>query len=132
MLHRRAAEVRTYALVCFGSALLVAGTLFTHAGSADAATREIQGIVTAIGFPGDGVIVKEGFTVRGLTAAASIWVVSAIGLVIGSGSYLSRSEAAVVTLVALPLLRRVEVRLPTQAYVHFEIGFDRTQAMDEA
>ena len=130
--HRRAAGLRTYALVCFGSALLVAGTLFAYAGSADAATRVIQGIVTGIGFLGAGVIVKEGFTVRGLTTAASIWVVSAIGVVIGGGSYLSGGEAAVVTLVALALLRRVEDRLPTQAYMHFEIGFDRAQAMDEA
>jgi putative Mg2+ transporter-C (MgtC) family protein len=129
--HGRAAGLRTYALVCFGSALLVAGTLFAYAGGADAATRVIQGIVTGIGFLGAGVIVKEGFTVRGLTTAASIWVVSAIGVVIGSGSYLSGVEAALVTLIALALLRRVEDRLPTQTYVHFEIGFDRALAMDE-
>ena len=129
--HGRAAGLRTYALVCFGSALLVAATLYAYAGSADAATRVIQGIVTGIGFLGAGVIVKEGFSVRGLTTAASIWVVSAIGVVIGSGSYLSGIEAAAVTLIALALSRRVEDRLPTQAYVHFEIGFDRAQAMDE-
>ena len=54
----------------------------------------IQGIVTGIGFLGAGVIVKEGFTVRGLTTAASIWVASAIGVVIGAGSYLTGAEAA--------------------------------------
>jgi putative Mg2+ transporter-C (MgtC) family protein len=129
--HGRAAGLRTYALVCFGSALLVAGTLYAYAGSADAATRVIQGIVTGIGFLGAGVIVKEGFSVRGLTTAASIWVVSAIGVVIGSGSYLSGGEAAAVTLIALALLRRLEDRLPAQEYVHFEIGFDRAHAMDE-
>jgi putative Mg2+ transporter-C (MgtC) family protein len=130
--HGRAAGLRTYALVCFGSALLVAGALFAYAGGADAATRVIQGIVTGIGFLGAGVIVKEGFTVRGLTTAASIWVVSAVGVVLGSGSYVSGIEASVVTLTALALLRRLEDRLPTQAYVHFEIGFERAHAMDEA
>ncbi|HSQ82576.1 MAG TPA: MgtC/SapB family protein [Casimicrobiaceae bacterium] len=130
--HGRAAGLRTYALVCFGSALLVAGTLFAYAGSADAATRVIQGIVTGIGFLGAGVIVKEGFNVRGLTTAASIWVVSAIGVVIGGGAYLSGAEAAAVTLVALALLRRIEDRLPAQAFLHLEIGFDRTRAIDEA
>ena len=53
-------------------------------------TRVIQGIVTGIGFLGAGVIVKEGFTVRGLTTSASIWVASAIGVVIGAGSYWTR------------------------------------------
>ena len=130
--HGRAAGLRTYALVCFGSALLVAGTLFAYAGNADAATRVIQGIVTGIGFLGAGVIVKEGFTVRGLTTAASIWVVSAIGVVLGSGTYVAGIEASVVTLTALALLRRLEDRLPSQVYVHFEIGFERAHAMDEA
>ena len=57
-------------------------------------TRVIQGIVTGIGFLGAGVIVKEGFSVRGLTTAASIWVAAAIGVVIGAGSYLTGAEAA--------------------------------------
>ena len=127
--HGRAAGLRTYALVCFGAALLVAGTLFSYAGSADAATRVIQGIVTGIGFLGAGVIVREGFTVRGLTTAASVWVASAIGVVIGGGSYLTGVEAAAVTLVALTLLRRFEDRLPTQTYAQFEVGFHRAQAM---
>ncbi len=128
--HGRAAGLRTYALVWFGSALLVAGTLFAYAGRSDAATRVIQGIVTGIGFLGAGVIVREGFTVRGLTTAASVWVSSVIAVVIGSGSYLSGSEAEVVTRVALTLLRRFEDRLPTQTYAQFEVGFHRAQAMD--
>ena len=72
----RAAGMRTYALVAFGSALLVAAAQYdlvslTH-GDGDP-TRVIQGIVTGIGFLGAGVIVKEGFSVHGLTSAASIW-----------------------------------------------------------
>jgi putative Mg2+ transporter-C (MgtC) family protein len=132
--HGRAAGLRTYALVCFGSALLVAAAQYeffsnTHGGGE--VTRVIQGIVTGIGFLCAGVIVKEGFTVRGLTTSASIWVASAIGVVIGAGSYLTGAEAAVVTLIALAVLRRVEDRLPAQSFVHFEVGFDRARAMDE-
>src|SRR6185437_13206463 len=81
--HGRAAGLRTYALVSFGSALLVAGgqyELFSTRDSGEV-TRIIQGIVTGIGFLGAGVIVKEGFSVRGLTTAESIWVASAIGIV---------------------------------------------------
>ena len=124
--HGRAAGLRTYALVCFGSALLVAAAQYefssTHGGGE--VTRVIQGIVTGIGFLGAGVIVKEGFTVRGLTTSASIWVASAIGVVIGAGSYLTGAEASVVTLIALAMFRRLEDRCPRSRIVHFEVGFD--------
>lgn len=132
--HGRAAGLRTYALVCFGSALLVAAAqyeIFSSAHGDGEVTRVIQGIVTGIGFLGAGVIVKEGFTVRGLTTSASIWVASAIGVVIGAGSYLTGAEAAVVTLIALAVFRRLEDRLPVQSFVHFEVGFERAHAMDE-
>jgi putative Mg2+ transporter-C (MgtC) family protein len=133
--HGRAAGLRTYALVCFGSALLIAAAQYEFAadihGSGEV-TRVIQGIVTGIGFLGAGVIVKEGFSVRGLTTAASIWVAAVIGVVIGSGSYLTGAEASVLTLVALAVLRHLEDRLPAQSYVHVEVTFDRSRAMDEA
>ncbi len=132
--HGRAAGLRTYALVCFSSALLVAAAQYEFnvaAHGAGEVTRVIQGIVTGIGFLGAGVIVKEGFTVRGLTTSASIWVASAIGVVIGSGSYLTGAEASVVTLIALAILRQLEDRLPAQSYVHVDVAFDRTAAMDE-
>jgi putative Mg2+ transporter-C (MgtC) family protein len=131
--HGRAAGLRTYALVSFGSALLVAGgqyELFSTRDSGEV-TRIIQGIVTGIGFLGAGVIVKEGFSVRGLTTAASIWVASAIGIVLGAGSYWMGLAATAVTLVALTILRQIEDRLPSQTFVHFEVGFRRASAMDE-
>jgi putative Mg2+ transporter-C (MgtC) family protein len=131
--HGRAAGLRTYALVSFGSALLVAGgqyELFSARDSGEV-TRIIQGIVTGIGFLGAGVIVKEGFSVRGLTTAASIWVASAIGIVLGAGSYWMGLAATAVTLVALTILRQIEDRLPSQTFVHFEVGFRRASAMDE-
>jgi len=132
--HGRAAGLRTYALVSFGSALLVAGgqyELFSHPSESGEVTRIIQGIVTGIGFLGAGVIVKEGFSVRGLTTAASIWVASAIGIVLGAGSYWMGIAATAVTLVALSILRQIEDRLPSQTFVHFEVGFRRASAMDE-
>jgi putative Mg2+ transporter-C (MgtC) family protein len=131
--HGRAAGLRTYALVSFGSALLVAGGQYELFSSGDRGdvTRIIQGIVTGIGFLGAGVIVKEGFSVRGLTTAASIWVASAIGVVLGAGSYWMGAIASAVTLVALTILRQVEDRLPSQTFVHFEVGFRRASAMDD-
>jgi putative Mg2+ transporter-C (MgtC) family protein len=131
--HGRAAGLRTYALVSFGSALLVAGGQYELFSSRDSGevTRIIQGIVTGIGFLGAGVIVKEGFSVRGLTTAASIWCAAAIGIVLGAGSYWMGFASTIVTLVALTILRRIEDRLPSQTFVHFEVGFRRTSTMNE-
>ena len=133
--HGRAAGVRTYALVSLGAALLVSVAVYGFVsdvrGQGDA-TRVIQGIVTGIGFLGAGVIVKEGFTVRGLTTAASIWVVSAIGIVLGAGFFGAGAAATILTFVSLALLRRVEDRIQPQRFAHCHVAFRRDRILDEA
>jgi putative Mg2+ transporter-C (MgtC) family protein len=132
--HGRAAGLRTYALVSFASALLVGIAQFTDSAPGGAQTnvaRVIQGIVTGIGFLGAGVIIKEGFTVRGLTTAASVWVVSAIGVAFGTGFLLEGAVAVALTLGALSLLRIVEDRLHVQLYVHCQVAFHRHERRDE-
>ncbi|HEX3631971.1 MAG TPA: MgtC/SapB family protein [Casimicrobiaceae bacterium] len=133
--HGRAAGLRTYALVSFASALLVGIAQFMDSalpGGNTNVARVIQGIVTGIGFLGAGVIVKEGFTVRGLTTAASVWVVSAIGVAFGAGFLLEGAAAVVLTLAALSLLRVVEDKLHVQLYVHCHVAFRRKERRDEA
>ena len=132
--HGRAAGLRTYALLSFASALLVgiAQSLDSTPGGNTNVARVIQGIVTGIGFLGAGVIIKEGFTVRGLTTAASVWVVSAIGVAFGAGFLLEGAVAVVLTLGALSLLRIVEDRLHVQLYVHCHVAFHRHERRDEA
>jgi putative Mg2+ transporter-C (MgtC) family protein len=130
--HGRAAGLRTYALVSFASALLVGIAQFTDSapsGTTNVA-RVIQGIVTGIGFLGAGVIIKEGFTVRGLTTAASVWVVSAIGVAFGTGLLLE-GAVAVADVGALWLLHR-RGRLHVQLYVHCHVAFRRHERRDEA
>lgn len=130
----RAAGLRTYALVCLGSALLVVlSEQLTHGptGGAGDSTRVIQGIVTGIGFLGAGVIVKEGFSVRGLTTAASIWVISAVGVVIGAGYYLLGALATALTLALLSILRTIEDRMHSQTFCHCHLSFRRDQIDDE-
>ena len=91
--HGRPAGFRTHALVCTASALLMLVTVYEAHWVPAAAkvqldpTRMAQGIMTGIGFLGAGVIVKEGFTVRGLTTAASICTAAAIGILAGIGFY---------------------------------------------
>src|SRR6185295_686255 len=88
-------------------------------------------IVTGIGFLGAGVIVKQGFTIHGLTTAASIWVVAAVGVVFGGGLFVSGAVATALTLGALGLLRTIEKRLPVQNLSHCQVAFAREKAMDE-
>jgi putative Mg2+ transporter-C (MgtC) family protein len=130
----RAAGLRTYALVCLGSAVLVAFADELSRGPTGGvgdSTRVIQGIVTGIGFLGAGVILKEGFSVRGLTTAASIWVISAVGIVIGAGSYALGAIATLMTLALLSILRKVEDRMPAQSFVHCNLSFRRDEISDE-
>ncbi len=68
-------------------------------------------IVTGIGFLGAGAIIRYGMTVRGLTTAASLWVVAAIGTAAGIGSYVLSLVTTVITLVSLYGLKRVRGRL---------------------
>jgi putative Mg2+ transporter-C (MgtC) family protein len=132
--HGRAAGLRTYALVSLGSALLIAVTeydLYAAGHGGGDTSRVVQGIVTGIGFLGAGVIVKEGFTVRGLTTAASIWVASAIGVAIGAGHYLSGAAACLVTLVALSAVRIIEDRLPARYFIRCHAAFARERMLEE-
>src|SRR5438128_938600 len=130
--HGRAAGLRTYALVCLGSALLVTlAEQLEPAGDPSGSTRVIQGIVTGIGFLGAGVIIREGFSVRGLTTAASIWVIAVIGVVFGAGLYIVGVVGTIVTWIALEILRRLETRVPVLSLVHCEIELPRRSAGDQ-
>ena len=88
--------------------------------------------MTGVGFLGADVIVKEGFTVRGLTTAAAIWVISAIGVLIGFGYFGSAAAATALTFLTLWLVRTLETRMPSRAYVHCHVVFARERVMDEA
>jgi putative Mg2+ transporter-C (MgtC) family protein len=137
--HGRAAGMRTYALVCLGSTLAIVAAVDPHAwaegiaaGTSDSGvTRVIQGIVTGIGFLGAGVIVKEGLSVRGLTTAASIWVTSGIGILIGVGLYVPATVATFLTLATLSVFRRIEVHMPAQSYMHCTVRFRADNMMAE-
>lgn len=94
------AGIRTHMLVCLGSALFV---LVTIEAFPDEAARIIAGIATGVGFLGAGTIFKSKDDVHGLTTAASIWAVSAVGLAIGLGYYLMTVIAVILILIILQL-----------------------------
>ena len=68
-------------------------------------------IVTGIGFLGAGAIIREGLSVRGLTTAATLWVVAAIGMACGAGYYWPAAATTVLTILALWPLRLLAYRM---------------------
>ena len=96
----RPAGVRTHMLVSLGSAIFMLIAIDTLPNEA---ARIIAGIATGIGFLGAGTIFKAKTEVHGLTTAASIWAVSAVGLAIGMGYYLITLISVVLILIVLQL-----------------------------
>ena len=127
--HGRPAGFRTHALVCLGSALLMAyGTMAPNPPDAAVSSRIAQGVMTGIGFLGAGVIFKEGLSVHGLTTAASVWVTAGLGLLLGAGFWYASAVGLVFTYLTLAVLRWAEDRMPHQVYVHQTLKFTRESA----
>lgn len=137
--HGRPAGFRTHTLVCLASSVLMLVTMYQWSWLPGVPfdtirtdpTRMVQGIMTGIGFLGAGVIYKEGLSVRGLTTAGSIWMTAAIGVLFGIGFYYPAVLATALTFGILSVFRWVENRMPSQAYAHFHIRFDRDHTMPE-
>jgi len=107
--HDRPAGLRTMALVCAGSCLFtLLGTLFL--GSRTDPTRIAAQVVTGIGFLGAGSILRTGDAVRGLTTAATVWAVAAIGMAVAFGLYVLAGLTVIFVVVTLIVLRSLEVR----------------------
>ena len=110
--HGRAAGFRTHILLCIGSCLIMLTSMhifdlyYTRA-AVDPA-RIAAGVITGIGFLGAGTIMHFRSSVRGLTTAASLWVVAGLGLAVGSGLYFGAIVTTAITVVALLMFSRLE------------------------
>lgn len=101
-IHGRPAGLRTHILVCMGATLV----MIAVQGMAEWVDpgRAVAGIITGIGFLGAGAIIKARDIVRGLTTAACIWFVAALGVIIGQGQYvLGAVTTALALFVLVPL-----------------------------
>lgn len=118
-LREREAGFRTHMLVSVGAALftLVSAYAWSDFAFSPAAgvtfdpTRIAAQIVTGIGFIGAGAIIRQGLSVRGLTTAATLWMVAAIGMACGAGFYWAAVIATAIALVGLGPLRLVSQRV---------------------
>jgi putative Mg2+ transporter-C (MgtC) family protein len=113
------AGLRTNALVSVGAALFVSlGSLIE--GDSSSSARIASQIVCGIGFLGGGVILREGFNVRGMNTAATLWCSAAIGTLAGSGHLLEAligtSAVLVIHLALRPVVRKIDEHMKTTPY----------------
>jgi putative Mg2+ transporter-C (MgtC) family protein len=102
----KSAGFRTMILICLGSFLFTTFSRFVSEASPD---RIASNIVTGIGFLGAGVIFKSDNRVNGITTAATIWAVAALGMGIADGAYYLVLASTIVVLASLLLLTKLEV-----------------------
>ena len=111
-LHRKTAGFRTHILVSMGSCLIMLTSLYVFDIYKDKAAldpaRIAAGVITGIGFLGAGAIIRERENVKGLTTAASLWIVSGIGLAVGCGFHKAAVYATVLALITLFFFRYLE------------------------
>ena len=110
----RPAGFRTHILVAIGSALVMLTSVYVadkYEGIMNVDITRMSGqVVSGIGFLGAGTILREGFSVKGLTTAASLWAVSCIGIAVGAGVLVGAVVAPLGIYLTLKWLRRVIVR----------------------
>jgi uncharacterized membrane protein YhiD involved in acid resistance len=127
-----AAGLRTHALVCLGAALsvIVSTFGFRDAGHAQNIvldpSRVAAQVISGIGFLGAGVIIFHKEIIRGLTTAASLWVVAAVGLAVGGGLYAAAVATSALALAILAVMKPLERRLTASRLRQLvTVGFDR-------
>ena len=127
-LDEKAAGLRTHMLVSLGSALFTMVGAYgfedfaSNGGVSTDPSRIAAQVVTGIGFLGAGVIFRQGFTIRGLTTAASLWVVAAVGMAAGAGFWKGAVIGTVVGIVSLrPLEWLKERAIPQRAATRLSV-----------
>jgi len=135
---RQVAGLRTHILIATGSTLLMLLSIYLPQHYNPLRTsdpgRIAAQVVSGIGFLGAGAIIRLGNNIKGLTTAASLWFVAALGLAIGAGMFLLAGGAVILGLITLILLNQVETKLfPKVRIKLLEISYkDNTPSTKEA
>ncbi|WP_309642893.1 MgtC/SapB family protein [Phenylobacterium sp.] len=136
----RPAGFRTHILVCLTASLLMLAAVHQVRWLTDTPNEIIRidpvrmahGILTGVGFLCGGVIFREGFSVHGLTTAASLWITSALGTLFGVGFYGLAIGGTLTTLAVLAGLRWIDFNLPHVSHADVSIRYGRDAAPGEA
>jgi putative Mg2+ transporter-C (MgtC) family protein len=130
-IHHQPAGLRTHIILVVGAALCmtlsidVALQFRSTALNGDPGRIAAQ-IVSGIGFLGAGAIIREGFTVKGLTTATSLWTMAVVGMTVGLGYYLTSVLVTLLIFVVLTVLNSVEKR-----YIHPHLEINITLKADD-
>ncbi|HKV29220.1 MAG TPA: MgtC/SapB family protein [Candidatus Acidoferrales bacterium] len=109
--HRKAAGLRTSILICTGACFFMIISYVAAVHPEDDHTRIAAQIIAGIGFLGAGVILRERGNVVGLTTAATVWAIAAVGMGVGTGMYVTSIFATALILISLTTLGWAEARL---------------------
>ena len=130
---RQAAGLRTHILISTGATLLMLLSIYLpqhfSPGNIGDPGRIAAQVVSGIGFLGAGAMIRLGNNIRGLTTAASLWFVAAVGLAIGAGMFVIAGTAIVLGLITLIILGVVEKKIfPSQRCKLLEITYKNNSA----
>lgn len=137
----RAAGFRTHILVCLASTLLMLATMSQGEWAFRALpdeniitdpTRMAHGVLTGIGFLCAGVIFRSGFSIHGLTTAASLWITSALGVLFGAGLFALGAVGTVVTALILIVFRLISIALPSAVLTDVTVSWRREEPSPQA
>jgi len=115
--HGHSAGLRTHILVALGSSLIMLLSIYGFGDlnlDRDPARLAAQ-VITGVGFIGAGTIIQNGFDIKGLTTATTLWLAMAIGLASGAGQFLLATSGSLVGLFTLTMLRKFEAFINRKA-----------------
>ncbi|MEC0243983.1 MgtC/SapB family protein [Paenibacillus dokdonensis] len=119
-----AAGLRTHILVCMGSTLIIMLSIYGFSEFVHEVNIRIDparlasAVITGVGFLGAGTILFTGKSITGLTTAASVWVIAAVGLSIGAGFYFASIAATFLILLTLVVFNKLEQRYIRGSKLH--------------
>lgn len=127
--HHKSAGLRTNVLICIGAAVFTIISKEMAAGASDSLTRIAAQIVTGVGFLGAGAIIQDRGGVHGLTTAATIWLVSSIGMACGAGLFKLAILTTIIAIFILLMLKKIlkSFGIPVDVHKNQEIS-ERNQA----
>jgi putative Mg2+ transporter-C (MgtC) family protein len=112
---RQVAGLRTHILICLGATLLMLLSIWLpqeYSGMKNGDPGRIAAqVVSGIGFLGAGAIIRLGNNVKGLTTAASLWLIAAVGMAIGAGMFIAAAGVEVLSLLTLVVIGRAEKKI---------------------